>query len=109
MADVENAHSTFSIAIDSAQPTYGGVPIRTALTVGGNGGKIFSMSRSILYADGSNAAYGSYFGGGANNNVTTMPKMQTGTITKIKKIRAYGLNNIVRGFTSGSWFDFYGR
>lgn len=109
MADVENAYSSFNIAIDNAQPEYGGSPIRTALTVGGNGGKIFSMSKSTLYADGSSDAYGSYFAGGSRNNVTTMPKLQTGTITKIKKIRAYGMNNSVRGFTSGSWFDFYGR
>lgn len=109
MADVENAYSSFDIAIDNAQPGYGGASIRTGLTVGGNGGKTFSMSRSILYADGSSAAYGSYFGGGARNNVTTLPKMQTGTITKIKKIRAFGTNNFARGFTSGSWFDFYGR
>lgn len=109
MADVENAYSSFNIAIDNAQPEYGRSPIRTALTVGGNGGKIFSMSKSTLYADGSSDAYGSYFAGGSRNNVTTMPKLQTGTITKIKKIRAYGMNNSVRGFTSGSWFDFYGR
>ena len=109
MADVENVYSSFDIAIDSAEPEYGLPSIRTALTVGGNSGKTFSMSKTTLYADGSSDAYGSYFGGGSRNNVYTMPKLQTGTITKIKKIRAYGPNNRVRGFTSGSWFDFYGR
>lgn len=103
------SNQTFTVGIDRVTPDYGPPEIRTALTVGSSGAKMFSMSYSWLSADGNSSAVGSTFGGGNANNVVTNPKKQSGTITKIKKIRAYATNNAANGFTSGSWFDFYGR
>lgn len=100
---------TFNIDITSAIPAYRQVSFQSQLVVGSSGKKAFSMSHSFLAADGMSYAYGSTFGGGVANNVTTLSKTYIGQATSIKKINAGALNNSTNGFISGSWFDFWGR
>ena len=108
-ADTANAGQTFNIDITSAIPAYRQVSFQSQLVVGSSGKKAFSMSHSFLAADGMSYAYGSTFGGGVANNVTTLSKTYIGQATSIKKINAGALNNSTNGFISGSWFDFWGR